>query len=291
MNRIIKYVSSLIELDRSELVVLLIRKIRVTLSKLSIIFRYRKYKNRKNNIILVYTMGKVGSSTVFETMIKEFPLCKAFHIHFLSNHWLKDKLKDTAGWEYNKKIAFEFFQYFSKNKHKRLKIITLVRDPIARDISEFFQNYRKEGYNIDKMSLFEIIELVKGRGHDLSLNWFESDFSNYLEFNIYDYPFNKDKGYSIYRFDGFDLLVMQTEKLNEIFRDAFREFYGFEVKKLLKANETKGKFKKDFYREIKRLYYEEKAELGKVYQSKYVTHFYAKKDVEKFIRSWENKSD
>ena len=48
-------------------------------------WRIKRLMNRNDNIILVYSIGKVGSSSVYKS-IKDSPLVKApiFHVHSLN---------------------------------------------------------------------------------------------------------------------------------------------------------------------------------------------------------------
>jgi len=92
--------------------------------------------------VLIYTMGKVGSSSIYQSLNSSDKF-KPYHIHSL-----------------NKKVLLNLKQSLIKNqlkieKHiteselilnslsdsdKEVKIITLVRDPISRNIAAYFQN-------------------------------------------------------------------------------------------------------------------------------------------------------
>ena len=55
---------------------------------------YRGYK-AKDSIFLVYTYGKVGSSSIYNTIRERIYKANVFHVHFLGNCWLEEKLPDT----------------------------------------------------------------------------------------------------------------------------------------------------------------------------------------------------
>ena len=264
--------------------VLLKRKIRKLGFKYLAYFSFTKYEKRKNNTILVYTMGKVASSSIYETMFKEFPFNRSFHIHHLSDFWLQEKLAGTPYAAHNQLLADQYFTYKKDNEGKRLKVISLVRDPISRDLSEFFQNYMKLGYSLDKLKGQEIIDIIRQKGHELCLNWFDSEFNEFLNIDIYSYKFDKEKGYSIYQFDDFDVLILQVEKLSTIATIALSEFFGFKVKRLLVSNETGKKF--NLYGDVKKEYSEPVQQLNDIYNSKYCKHFYSDQQREMFKKKW-----
>lgn len=273
-------------MESGEFQVLLKRKIRKYYYKSRGCIQYSKYRHRNHITALVYTMGKVGSSTIYETMFKELPFSKSFHIHFLSDDWLDGYLVGTPYESHNRKAAQAYVQHRKRNPGKRLKIISLVRDPIARDISDFFQNYMKEGYPIEDLSVPEIVEIIQKRGHGFCLKWFETEFNAYLDINIYECEFDKDRGYSFYHFKNYDLIVIQVEKLNFIFSEALRELFGFDVACLVRSNESGKKIQPGLYSQIKDEYFLDENTLQQIYSSRYCRHFYSSEDLNAFMDAW-----
>ena len=157
-----------------------------------VLFNRKEYLLLNNNIFIAYTMGKVGSITIEKAISQKVFYNKVFHVHFLSQPGLK------AHKEFNKtdsgyKLAARFEAEWKNNKHKRLKVITLVREPVSRDISDLFENYyryipeqKETGIILDKM-----LDQFKKFDHPYALEWFDKELKTYLGVDIYAYDFNK----------------------------------------------------------------------------------------------------
>lgn len=249
----------------------------------------QKYKSDydKDTVNLVYSMGKVGSDAVRMTLLKYQPFVKTFHMHFLSDQW-KRKV-EAIGMKYNSDIKnyLKTKKYLNDNNEKRVKIITLVRDPISRQISEFFQNYDKRGINLKNTSIEEIIvDILKKDRIAFPLNWFDNEFINFTGIDIYKYEFDKEKGYTIIQANNYDVLVIKLEKLNEVFHEAFMEFLKINIPKLEKSNLGKNKSTAKLQNQVKIKLKVNEEQKQMIYSSKMVKHFYTNREIQKFIKKW-----
>jgi hypothetical protein len=231
-------------------------------------------------------MGKVGSTSIYFSLKNKLPAADIFHVHFLSDYWLKEKLPKTNTYfhgniNYGKKILY----HIQKNPKKRIKIITLIREPIIRDISDFFQNWGSEYNNIDDIGIEKVSQIIEENTHEYTLNWFDSEFKNYLGFNIYDIPFNKEDGYSIYNLKNADILCLKLESLNKAGEKSLKEFLGIRIN-FFNKNTSLDKVGKNLYLEVKEKYKASKNKLSVVYNSKFVKHFYTAKEIEVFEGRW-----
>jgi|SRR5690606_2252081 len=109
--------------------------------------------------ILIYQMGKVGSSSIYASL-KAKGVPKVFHLHRM-NPETTQKMKRTF-LEQNLLAQFRTEQLFETiyrkaiQRRKKVKIITLVREPISRNISAFFENltYRLDhGISVDDINI------------------------------------------------------------------------------------------------------------------------------------------
>lgn len=203
---------------------------------------------------LVYTMGKVGSTTVMRAL---------------------ESVGIAAGRGYPGNIH-------SMNLDEYDGFITMVRDPIARNISQFFETKSELIRSTsDPMNLF-----LKLFPHFEPAEWFEQAIKPILGINAYAGTFPKTKGWKVYRKK---LLVIQTERLSDSLADALCKFivphdYVVEHRAigLQKFHPAIGeryerflenaKFSADF--------------LNTIYDTKYAKHFYSQKDIEAFKERW-----
>lgn len=132
----------------------------------NILFRFWEIQGRVP--VVVFQMAKVGSSTVARSLKASRKLA-VFQVHNLSTSDIEASLTSIAHrnqrvpsrviWEsryLNKKIN----QYYKSN---RWHFITLVREPIARNVSAYFQNIEKWCPRISDTSLTrsERLEIAK----------------------------------------------------------------------------------------------------------------------------------
>ena len=93
--------------------------------------------------IIVYQMGKVASTTVCETL-KNHGFKNILHAHSINPALISKKKHKEM-----KRGVNRFFLHETAGMYiaatglvHKSKVISLVRDPVARNISAFFQNYQ-----------------------------------------------------------------------------------------------------------------------------------------------------
>lgn len=257
--------------------------------KMKYILTYpREYLISRNQIFIVYTMGKVGSVTVEEMLKRKLPFSKVFHTHFLTEKGVIEQMefsKSDSGVILAQKIKEEL----NVNKMKRVKFITLVREPVSRDISDLFENYssyfpglQENGLNFDNL-------MNKFRSFDFNytLEWLDRELKGYLGIDIFSYPFDKSSGYSVFHFKEFDLMILRLEDLSRVFEKSMTEFTGTGGWKLSKmANTAENKSYFEIYHKFKSNVKLERELLEKIYTSKYFRHFYTDSEAKEYFEKW-----
>jgi hypothetical protein len=202
----------------------------------------RYFKSRDRETVIVYQMGKVGSTTIYNSL-QPLKNLDVYHIHSLTKtriEIVEENYKNS--FRYNHTIPAHILesQYLRKKLDKGLegkkkwKVVTLVRDPIARNISSFFQileEYVGHNYQtkIKSMKVEDIIEelmelfLYNYKG-EKPLIWFDIELKSAFGIDIYSREFSKSNGYEIYEAESADVLLIKLENLNECAGDAFKHF-------------------------------------------------------------------
>lgn len=250
--------------------------------------RYKKWREKKQ-LFLIYSMGKVGTTTVYSLLKKQHPQYPIIQVHFMSDHWVKEVLP-TLDPEFHNNISIaEKAQALIADRPKhRLKIVTMVREPMVREISDIFQNW-KGLLHVDNMSELTFSQLknyLDQHNHDYVLNWFDTEFKSYLGFDIYAQPFDKNKGYSIYKTKKADILVIRTERMNDCVVEAIRKFCGLKIELTGSSNTIEQKDRKELYYELAKGYEAPVEKLKLLYTSKLVRHFYTDEEIEGFVKKW-----
>ncbi|TRU77559.1 MAG: AerL protein [Microcystis viridis Mv_BB_P_19951000_S69] len=261
-----------------------------------------------SSVIFVYQMGKVGSMSTYLTLKKHLQNQAIYHIHNLNSEhfskiWATMQLEKTYH-------AFTFghscmTKYLSEHieeikGQKSIKIITGVREPIARNISWFFQiihcacvfpeffiKYEKGLITMDDIiKKFWSQNFVYGKQYD----WFEEELEAVFGIDIASMDFPKEKGYAIANFPdrNIELLVLKLEKLDSCLKEALETFLGVENLDCERLDRA------DFLDENDYLIYENLRKsltfsdeyLEEIYDQPLVRHFYTDEEINKFKLKW-----
>lgn len=240
-----------------------------------------------NNSVLVYQMGKVGSSSISKSLEKIG--IQASHIHSLYNnrgYELFNKfLLAKKYYPIHKKVLFYIFYLYHRlilRRRRNLKIITLVRDPVGVNISSFFHNLSYSAYEFEQKKVKNLEEAFFDKfNHDYALDWFDIEFLPVTGLDIYKHEFNKDAGFSIIRENNIECLAIKLEKLNDL-EKVIAEFVGNDKFKLLNHNISADKWFNPVYQDFKHNTTFRQDYLNRIYSSKLAKHFYSDKEISKF---------
>lgn len=231
-------------------------------------FKYFTFLPLHNDeIILIYQPGKVASSTVYKS-ISNFNKY-ALHCHILDNV------------EENEGSLLELLEL------KKGKIISLVRDPVARQIAAMWQNIQQVNRYSAEVDFAEIEKYYfpeKFVGGEFG--WFDRQMKKVFKIDVFDYPFDPEKGYSIIKKGNIEILLMKMERLNDL-EDVIGEFLNIENFKLDNNNVSAEKPYRFAYREYKTSFRLPKEILENVYiKNEQTSHFYSKQEREALYRRW-----
>ena len=130
--------------------------------------------------IVVYQMGKVGSSSVTESL-KLAGVNHVFHVHRMNPDNIQRVRKeylDNNQRPLDEKVGERLCRSIVERRRKA-KFITLVREPISRNISAFFQNFMRftgAEYDDADYTIEELVEIfIRDYKHSVPSTWFDVD--------------------------------------------------------------------------------------------------------------------
>ena len=274
------------------------KKLRLSLGRL---FAFHRHENI--NPVIVYQMGKVGSSTVVisvtEALKKNNIHVPVHHIHILNN---LDRVEQTvratserpnaAGTLLGIDQGRKLLKKIIKNPGQRWNLITLVRDPIAQNVGafchnmhEYFPDWRSDFdkgiLTIEKLQEF----FLEKYSHVGTKIWFERQMEPVWGINVYATPFPKDVGYKVYHSPQADLLLIRLEDLDKIGAKALEEFLGIRSIEIIKQNSAEQKDYRDIYLKFKQTPLPVNF-IDEMYNSRYMGHFYTQVESNEFRRYW-----
>ena len=138
-------------------------------------FFHSKYNTAKGLLklrlkppVFIFQMGKVASTSIYKSLQQQYP-GRVFHGHSFK--------KDHE----NPEIRFLHHHYRFGG---RIKIISLVREPVGRNISAFFQNFEEYTgipFSSSALSLDELYQIFLGKyAHEEPLEWFDRYSKHFL---------------------------------------------------------------------------------------------------------------
>jgi hypothetical protein len=240
--------------------------------------------------IVIYQMGKVGSTSVLEAL-NENNLFPVFQIHRMNPDHM-----DQIRADYKQKnlklppIRMKKLLYHEIIAKKRgAKFITLVRDPINRNISAFFeniQNYVSEPLDqvFDTGNLTKLF-LEKYPQH-VPLDWFDIEPKVVLGIDVFNYPFPKEKGFLQITKGKFDWLIIKTEIDDRTKENTIRDYLKIDVLSLKKLNLTTDKAFGNYFDRFKKELKLPKDYLEKMKNAKYTNHFYTSSELDILWARW-----
>lgn len=239
--------------------------------------------------IFIYQMGKVGSTSL------EHSIKKAFHVHafYSDNHTCLIRQQGLAGIgiRYFFKRAMQELEYFvmrlAFRRRAKVKIITLVREPMKRNISMFFHDLdsylfayytgfthkhalpkttREQNVDVLKQCFLDVFP------HEYPLTWFDNEFYRMTNVDIFNYPYDKQKGLGVIKTQQCDVVVLDINKLSDN-TDAIERLTSQKIE-LGCTNVGDKKWYADLYKDFDDQDERIRSLKARFSQSKYYKHFY-----------------
>ncbi|MEN8219180.1 MAG: putative capsular polysaccharide synthesis family protein [Pseudomonadota bacterium] len=283
-----------------------LRKIKITHPLLALGMRaLAKWETRRGVFsnsppILIYQMGQVGSSTVYRTLREAKLPNPIYKVHFLSQDLHEHRKKhEKAGFippPYHFFIAEALQKFLSREPQVSCKIISLVRDPIAIEISGLFQNsfFVKNSLRTptgsicpQKASRYLERKFKKVDKFQYINEWFDRELKSVFGIDVFATPFPVDKGYAIYEKTNIELLIIRLEALSDKGPRVLSKFIGLDKPLQLKqANRRKNTDDAEIYHKVLKSLCLEPSLCQQLYSSRYVQHFYDELMIKTFISRW-----
>lgn len=253
------------------------------------------------NPVYILQMGRVGSVSVLTAVnaaCQEIGLdVPVYHKHYISSFDLIVErivadLEDPAfALQFDRQLRNTFLSDIQSGQP--VKIISLVRDPVARNVSMFFFAFsqfvpdwkEKEAQNLLPASMLNEIFESKRQFIQTALNWFDEQIKDTLELDVYAAPFEKARGWQVYKKGQVELLVLRMEDLYRTGEDVLRQFLHLPHLKMVKVNTGEEREAYELYRRfLTQPISQEYLEM--TYATKLARHFYTDAEIEQFIQRW-----
>jgi len=284
--------------------------------------RYRLSRSDpiETNPVIVYTVGKVGSSSVAATLSSAGYNRPVAHVHWLQLAHLE---RDERHYKYRARQYFgrqrvarllPYYIWLGKSlnraiarapREKTWDVITMVREPVARNVSAFFQNLEPRfdvwpeeaftGRPVEETADWLIDLFLAAYVEDRSfaeedgnpLTWFDIELNPTFGVDVFASRFMIERGFQTYSSSNARILLMRLEDLDRVGRSALEGFLSTRLTSLSKANDAIAKAYANVYRAFKERIRLPAWYLEQLYSSRYCRHFYSEAELGEFKKFWD----
>lgn len=245
-------------------------------------------KKNTHPLVISYQMGKVASSSICESIkgcIQTHSWSHEEPIKFFSSRYtgsLKGKIIQNLKWKIHHYITKQKLEKHTKH-NQPVKILIGVREPVSRNISGYFQTLtsREKSTSLEQ----HIHRFYAFCPHLAATYWFDNELLEKFNIDVYQYPFNKELGFSKIKQGNIEIFIYKFEKLGNL-EIELKKFLNLEDLKLTRTNDAEEKWLNNIYREFKKNLRPSKEYLDLLYSTKYSKHFYTDSEISDLIKKW-----
>lgn len=249
--------------------------------------------NANNAKRLVYTMGRVGTSSVNKALIDAgYPAFSA--------HWLQYGIDDGVA-EYP---AFNqrWIDRIKSGKGKPVSVVIPIREPVARNIAAYFRVLHHKDLSKGGLPLEEFKKLDDHGLHQMLIEnydytfpdqWFSLEPMDLFDFNPFESEFPHDIGWKIYKSGIHKILIIRLENCNDQLHHALEELIGVKGIHMVHINEYKGGGEHIYgdygikrYKEFTKNHSISKEWVKKNYELQMAQHFWSDEERAKLTERW-----
>ena len=274
--------------------------------------------------VLIYQMGKVGSSSIRNSLFRcQHPntrLVLMSHEYFPVRNRDPDRiaiepeyrdmlirevaheqhihqqfsLRKRLGRRFREKLYAERIYKSYVRSQRPVRVITLVREPVANNISMFFQllgryigkDAERPDYDIDEL----IDVFIANYMHSRPLTWLDAEIKTNFGIDVYQSPFPVDQGYTVISEGRISLLLIRCELDDLTKAQAIADFLDLDEFEIFRSNVASEKNYAGQYAEFKQRVRIPPSLLDQMYNSKFARQFYSMEERERLRNRWSGSS-
>ena len=247
--------------------------------------------------VIVYTLSKTASTSVLAAL-QRIPHQAAFQVHVISPSGLA-RIRTAArergiGGEHTwEPIALgSTIHDCLIRPRRRAKIVTLLREPISRNISFYFEildvlwktERAHEHIGLDRL----MREFAERFNHDRAIKWFDDEYQQVLGVDVYDHEFPRERGFLRIDSGPYEILLMHHDLNDRVKEKCMAELVGVPSIAISPRNQSIQKQYGETYRQfIERLRFPA-SYVDRMLDSKYARHFYSSEELARLRNKWLN---
>jgi hypothetical protein len=255
--------------------------------------RVRKAFRGSDRIVLTLTHGKVGSTTVHKA-VRKLPGYQSFQNHFISEQGVAEARRQHP--EEHPPVHLLQGEAIRRellaDPERPIKLITLMRDPVARALSNLFQHpaiFHTDG-GIRELPLEAIMTTAREQilcSLAFTEQWFDHELSALLGYDFFSRGFEGDDGFQTVREGRFELLAGKLESLSSNGAGCIGRFLDLGCDLPIPVSHARSATgEAAVYDQLKRSFKLPGDLLDEVYSSRACRHFYTPEELARFRKLW-----
>jgi len=253
--------------------------------------------------VLVYQMAKVGSMTVVRSLQQADPERVVLHVHYLSPEMLSGagalhvQSKGVFGPPYDWHLGSALSERIGElDRSVQVQVVTLVRDPIAREVSGLFQNPefasaelrdRHGHYDVKRTTEYLEEALSAAGACDYVHSWFDRELRATFGIDVFAAPFPKEQGWTTLSNERARVLVLRMEDLDRTLGPALVEFLGLDEEPKMAADNVRSERPEGSdYRDVVAALRLPHRVCERIYGHRFSRHFYSDAMLAEFSQRW-----
>jgi Putative capsular polysaccharide synthesis protein len=259
---------------------------------------------RREPPVVVFSMGKTGSTAIARAVqdatgdrvfqifrLEAERLRQAERRYRLRNREAKREGRDPGALPFSGALHLWESEYLLEHPPTPAapwSVITTVREPIAQAVSAFFHGSRRRGALTDSSTIETLTQLfLTERWIREPLRWFDREFAPALGIDVFEHPFDTERGYGVIETPSARVLILRQENLASA-PDALARFLGRDRSvPVAPRNQAATKGYAATYREFLDAVRVPADVCDEAYGSRYARHFYADSELVRLRRRWE----
>lgn len=248
--------------------------------------------------IFVFTPAKVGGSSIRDSIMHVYreqgssqpvylpmlhDLVYGFNRNLLSTAFYQDGV-----WPY----TVEEIKKVVQSRKEKIKIITLFRDPVARNLSSVFEAFKTLWVDtVDETSKFSHIHdlinywLQEKIYSNSIIRWFDEQLYGVFELDILEYQFDKQSGFCYIENEWAECLILRTDKIDDN-QAVLQQFCGMPELTLTRHNTASEKWYNELYKSFISSYKPDTKTIDMLYNNPVMDWFFTAEEIEELRNKW-----
>lgn len=185
--------------------------------------------------VVCYSMGKVGSTSIYRAIRDQTEL-DCYQVHFLDPDTVVTLIKNEFSKENRKTIRQHLIDsltvYNMISRKVPVNIISVIRNPISRNISAVFENLPR---NVNSRE--EVMKRIADYPAGIPNHWFNSDFTTYTGFDYLSTDVDQGADHFVYRRNACNVLLIKLEAGKDRMSELISNFINEKIELALRMRQ------------------------------------------------------